>query len=266
MLFNQTPSLPYRGRTLPRIDAGERNQDVGMLGTRRGDFLVRDRRMAGRRLGVDGEHDRGDSPLPVVLGQLRNRGLRIAGTEVCRLGRLQHGTERGMAVGRHLGVRMHVDRDQLVEVHDQPSTFGAGIPTVCGSRPTVVAHASAIAAASHPPSRKATDVSSGCDHNDSRSPPMPMHWPVTSLAASEARNTTTGAASSGVPKPTPRRSHAGNGSPRCCQASTYGANAGMVEVIAVAAIGTTPLTVMPARAHSIDQVRTMPMIPALAAE
>jgi len=139
------------------------------------------------------------------------------------------------------------------------------MPTLCGSRPTDVAQTSAIASASQPPSRKATATSCGCDHSDSRSPPIPMHCPVTSFAASDARNTTRAAASAGVPKPSPRRSHDGNGSPRCSHASTYGANAGIVDVIAVAATGMTPFTVMPAFPHSIDQVRTIAAIPALAA-
>ena len=39
----------------------------------------------------------------------------------------------------------------------------------------------------------------------------------------------------------------------------------MVSVIAVAATGTIALTVMPARASSIDQVRTIAAMPALAA-
>lgn len=39
----------------------------------------------------------------------------------------------------------------------------------------------------------------------------------------------------------------------------------MVLVITVAAFGTTALTVMPAFAHSIAQVRAMVAIPALAA-
>ena len=40
----------------------------------------------------------------------------------------------------------------------------------------------------------------------------------------------------------------------------------MVAVMAVAATGTIALTVMPARAHSIDQVRAIATIPAFAAE
>jgi hypothetical protein len=40
----------------------------------------------------------------------------------------------------------------------------------------------------------------------------------------------------------------------------------MVAVMAVAATGTTALTMMLAFAHSIDQVRAMATMPALAAE
>lgn len=93
---------------------------------------------------------------------------------------------------------------------------------------------------------------------------MPMAWPVTPRAASEARNGTRAAQSSGVPKPSPLRRKSGSGSPFLI-ASTYGANAGMVSVIAVAATGTIALTVMPARPSSIDQVRAMAAMPAFAA-
>ena len=84
--------------------------------------------------------------------------------------------------------------------------------------------------------------------------------------AAYARYTTSPAASSGVPKPSPARSQAGNAVPSRWSASTCGANAGMVAVIAVAATGTTALTVMPARPHSIAHVRTIPTTAALAAE
>ena len=93
---------------------------------------------------------------------------------------------------------------------------------------------------------------------------MPMAWPVTPAEASEARKTISPATSSAVPKALARRTTDGTGRP-CSISSTYGAKAGMVSVIAVAAIGTTALTVTPARASSIAQVRAIATMPALAA-
>lgn len=93
---------------------------------------------------------------------------------------------------------------------------------------------------------------------------MPMAWPVTPRAASEARKGTRAAQSSGVPKPSPLRRKSGSGSPFFI-ASMYGAKAGIVSVIAVAATGTIALTVMFARLSSMDQVRAMAAMPALAA-
>jgi hypothetical protein len=91
-----------------------------------------------------------------------------------------------------------------------------------------------------------------------------MHWPVTPAAASEARNTTSGATSSGVPRP-PCRSAAGTGSP----ASTPVASSprpGIVATMRVSATGITAFTVTSIRRHSTAHVRIMPTIPAFAAE
>jgi hypothetical protein len=63
----------------------------------------------------------------------------------------------------------------------------------------------------------------------------------------------------------PLRSESGSGTPSFSSASMCGANAGMLLVISVAAFGITALTVTPALAHSIAQVRTMAAMPALAA-
>ena len=71
--------------------------------------------------------------------------------------------------------------------------------------------------------------------------------------------------SSAVPKPSPLRSASGSGVAVLFRASTCGAKAGMVLVIAVAATGMTALTVMLALASSIAQVRTIAAMPALAA-
>jgi hypothetical protein len=92
-----------------------------------------------------------------------------------------------------------------------------------------------------------------------------MACPVTPAAVSEARKTTRPAASSGDPNASARRKNGGIGSP-ARSASTTGASAGMVSVMAVAATGISALTVTPALASSIAQVRAKPTMPAFAAE
>ena len=62
----------------------------------------------------------------------------------------------------------------------------------------------------------------GCDQSASRSPPMPMAWPVIRAAASEARKATRPATSSGVPKPSPLRERSRAAARRSSCASTYG--------------------------------------------
>ncbi len=91
-----------------------------------------------------------------------------------------------------------------------------------------------------------------------------MTCPVIPAAASEARYATMPPTSSTVPKPRSRRKNAGMGSP-AASASTAAAKYGTVAVIAVAATGTTVLTVMPAFLSSSAHVRAMPTMPALAA-
>ena len=67
-----------------------------------------------------------------------------------------------------------------------------------------------------------------------------------------------------MPKEAARRTTDGTGRP-CSISSTYGARNGIVSVIAVAAFGTTALTVTSARASSIAQVRAIATMPAFAA-
>ena len=67
-----------------------------------------------------------------------------------------------------------------------------------------------------------------------------------------------------MPNDAARRTTDGTGSP-CAICSTYGARNGIVSVIAVAAFGTTALTVTPARASSIAQVRAIATMPAFTA-
>jgi hypothetical protein len=115
-----------------------------------------------------------------------------------------------------------------------------------------------------PPSHTAVATSVGCDQSVKRSPPAARHCPVIPAAASEARNTTAGAASSGVPRP-PRRISSGTGAPRSTR-SVSSPRPGIVATMRVRAVGMTALTVTPIRSHSTAHVRTRPTIPALAAE
>ena len=64
--------------------------------------------------------------------------------------------------------------------------------------------------------------------------------------------------------PQSSRNFCGTGSPRCT-ASAKGARTGTVWVMAVKALGTIAFTVTLWRLSSIDQVRAMAAIPALAA-
>ena len=109
-----------------------------------------------------------------------------------------------MAAPVGLGVRVHVDRGEGRDV--EPGGVGLGHGDALGllrlelgelGRGDAVglrdlgarvdSNASAITSALQPPSRKALRISVGCDHSESRSPPMPMAWPVTPADASEAR-------------------------------------------------------------------------------
>ena len=116
-------------------------------------------------------------------------------------------------------------------------TRGGGMPTdwarAASSRPDLGDLVRAPAAVPVRP----RSPPAGCDHSDSRSPPMPIACPVTPSDSAEARNTTSPAASSGAPNPSPARSQPGSGVPSSRQAVTCGPNAGIVAVIAVAATG-----------------------------
>ncbi len=110
---------------LVRVDARERDQHVGVRLRDRGDLLVRDPGLARRRLGVDGEDDGHHVPLAVERGQLlRGRARRLA-PEVLDRGVAQVVGERVVAGAGHLGVRVDVDRDDVVE-HQRPRHGYAG--------------------------------------------------------------------------------------------------------------------------------------------
>ena len=104
------------GRVRPiRVDAREGDQDIGVRGGNLGDLLVPDGRAAGDGLGVDREDHGHHSPFAVVHGDVLD-GRRAALAEV-RPGCLSPlGAQPVLARAPDLGVRVHVDRDDPLEV------------------------------------------------------------------------------------------------------------------------------------------------------
>ena len=86
-----------------------------------GDLLVRDAPVADLELAVDGEHHEADLALAVVGDRLGD-GRPLAGLEVLARGVLVGLPEGvGRLPARDLRMRVHVDRDEVVDVH------GAGL-------------------------------------------------------------------------------------------------------------------------------------------
>jgi hypothetical protein len=67
-----------------RVDRAERDEHVVVARGALGDVGARERGMAQLRLGVDGEHDGGHTPLAVVRGDRVQVGVRPVGAEVLR--------------------------------------------------------------------------------------------------------------------------------------------------------------------------------------
>ena len=109
-----------------RVDRRERDQHVGMGCRRGGDLLVRRRRQARDGLGVDGEDDRGHVALAVVGGDVVDGRLRrVAEVPLRRLSPL--GLQAVLTSPPRLGVRVHVNRDDLVEVDGHLCSSGRGL-------------------------------------------------------------------------------------------------------------------------------------------
>ena len=113
---DQSPCRAHALVAAVRVDAGEGNRDIAVLVRELGDLLVAD--LAARVLaGIDREDDEGHLQLAVHLRHLRH-GLvlrlvaEVASHRLLRFGELVVHRERGFPC-----VRVHVDRDQLVEVH-----------------------------------------------------------------------------------------------------------------------------------------------------
>ena len=109
VLGDQAPRLVDAALPLVRVDARERDQDVGVRPRHRGDLLVRHARLPGERLGVDGEDDRHHLPLAVVRSDLGRRRPRRLAAEVLDRRVAQLVGERVAAALRHLGMRVHVE-------------------------------------------------------------------------------------------------------------------------------------------------------------
>ena len=112
---DQAARLVDAAPPLVRVDARERDQDVGVRPRHLGDLLVRHPRLPGERLRVDREDDGHHPPLAVVLRELHRRRPRRLAAEVLHGGVAQLVGEGVAARLRHLDVRVHVDRDDVLE-------------------------------------------------------------------------------------------------------------------------------------------------------
>ncbi len=113
------------------VDAREREEHVRIGRSRLRDLLVRDRRDAASRLPVDGEDDGGHVPLPVVRREVVDGRQRLVGAEVARRGRAELGRHRIVPVSRELGVDVHVDRGDGLDVDHGvtvPSSAWSAVP------------------------------------------------------------------------------------------------------------------------------------------
>ena len=115
--LDQLAGLANAELALVRVDAAERDQHVGVRGCGVEHLVVSDPTAPHPGLVVDGEDHRQHVALAVVVGDLLRGRLRRMPTEVPR-GRREHLERDGILrlVGQPFGVRVHVDRDDLVEI------------------------------------------------------------------------------------------------------------------------------------------------------
>src|SRR2546423_5777654 len=116
IVLDQPPRLRDAFGAAMRIDARERDRHVAVLVRELGDLLVGDLVLAAF-LRIDGEDDEAHLELAVHLRHLRHRLVlrlvaEIAPHRLLRLGALVVDVQRRLP-----GVRMDVDRDELVELH-----------------------------------------------------------------------------------------------------------------------------------------------------
>ena len=118
--LDQIASLSHAHAALVRIDRRERQHDVAVLGRSVGNLLVGYAPGADFKFAVDREHDEADLALTVVCDGLGDRrplaNLEVfARRFVVRLPDLIVRLTAG-----HLRMRMHIDGDQIVELHGGP--------------------------------------------------------------------------------------------------------------------------------------------------
>src|SRR5258706_9995920 len=113
-----------------RVDTGEGNEHIRILGRDLGHFLVGDSYLSSRRFHINWEDDTGHLPLPIVSRYLRDGRPWSFNLEViCRglLHRLPHRIIRNAL--RYLRMGMHVNRHQVLYVHVSIAPF---TPSVIG--------------------------------------------------------------------------------------------------------------------------------------
>ncbi len=115
--LDEVAGFPHAHLALVRVDRGERDHHVGIGRGGFGHFLVGNALVADQELAVDREHDEADLALAVVGDGLGN------GRTLARLEVLVGGLLVGQPVGvgglpaGDFGVGVHVDGDELVELH-----------------------------------------------------------------------------------------------------------------------------------------------------
>ena len=112
--LNEGARFTHAHFALVRIDGGEGHHEIRVGGGSLGDFVVRDAFRADFELAVDSEHDEADPALAIIGDGLGN-GRALAGLEVFVRGGFI-GLPEGVCwlSARNLGVRVHIDRDEVV--------------------------------------------------------------------------------------------------------------------------------------------------------
>jgi hypothetical protein len=132
VLVNQTLRLRHTLRAASRVDARERNDDVGIGASAVGDLLVRRLGGVGRlTLDVDHERHRRHAPLTVVGRQLVDRIADRLGLEVPRHhGELVAG-HAGWSGHRAMDMGVDVDGHEPIEVDAGRGRVGHGCRLSC---------------------------------------------------------------------------------------------------------------------------------------
>ena len=116
------------GILLVRVDARERDQDIGVRGRHGGDLLVADGGPPSDGLRVDGEDDRHHLSLPVVRRHVGG-GRRPSFAEVLLRGVAPLGPESVLTCLADLGMRVDVDGDDVLEVDAHRSSASPSLIT-----------------------------------------------------------------------------------------------------------------------------------------